>query len=97
MKIELSDIENAAVKVDKRKRKNSTMLDLPLQHDILENLCQFCYPSKNNIYLFMLVANCRTAQSIECSQQSVENRKKALSTNCSVHSIECRVGPKQTV
>jgi hypothetical protein len=34
-----------------RKRKNSSMHDLPLQHDILDNLCQFCFPSKCNLRL----------------------------------------------
>ena len=45
----------------------------------------------------MLVANCQTAQSIECAEQSVKLGKKAHLTDCSAHSIDFAVGPKQTV
>jgi len=46
---ELEQVSTTSPTTDKkasRKRKNSSMLDLPIQHDILDNLCQFCFPSK---------------------------------------------------
>ena len=47
---EFTDGDNIKQERNKlRKRKNSTMMDSPIQHDILENLCQFCFPSTSSV------------------------------------------------